>query len=794
MSIQIDPNYPESIRESAEEYNDGFADRQIDLVEASVNSLTTMVFSKDDSISSAAAKVLSDIGMKQPAFLKNAVRVLLARQKGSNEVKAAQALFALGEIFVGKPAAKFITDQGLLQEITDAHNLRVATKEKSAAQAAATMTKSAEKINIDDFVHVPEVANYARAYNDALLTENLEEAFSLVGRLIQSLYSWYSVEPTKFILGNVLLGKLGSQGNRKDFFKNSLNFILKQYAQGEPAQKTISSVILQSILSDVEDIIAPTTVQKLKQEIKFRMEEQRRQSIEAEERRRKIKSMQFEISIGWSPEVKELAQSYNDAISTKKDAQMKKALKALYKLMDSKEERLFMEAADALKNIFNNNPETFKNSGIFDKIIEGYTNEKESYFLGLILPNLRKLKEELNINPFVLESIEEDLAKRMAREEAERKKAEAEAERIRELSVKINGKWNTKVLELAKSLNENFIAEKSRVNSKIIDKSLNELLMAENDALRADAQELLANIATKYWGLAEKQLEKYAKVYASDSDNRHIAIDLFGLMTDGKLRRLLEHNYPDIASTIDDTWEKRLSEVENDALAKKIGEIRFNVTSIKIRDHWNKKLTPLVLKYNNAMKKEIKNDAIEVVQTVVDTVLNERNDERQQHATEFLGLIAAQNIELVAPSIQIIIHNLESSNSNVKVRAINALGEVCKNRPGWAYMGIEKLMGIASNKAEADDFRQKSMRTISEVAKSDALMLLEFLDVITGILQHDPNSTVRTFAAFTLKYLAESIPDQMGDAMKPLQDATHDESIAVRRIADSVLTKIREGL
>jgi hypothetical protein len=763
----------------------------VDLVEAAVNELVSLVFSTDDREREAAAEALSAIGEAQPAFLKNACRVLLARYKGQNPKKGQQAGYALQEIFVGKPAAKFITDPELMAQLELDYNRR---RDGAAAQQvadAATLERAQNQIDLSTVSAMTEVKNYGLAYNKAIVGEDMEGAQQALSGLVQGLFGWHAANKALFIAGNMLLALIGAPESRQPFFKNTVDYLLKLKMQGTPDQAVIASEIMETILDSVQDLLTPDMAARIRADVLRKRDEQRKRATDDEEMRRRVRGLQIDVSLGWEDSMQKLGEAYNAAVAAQNEANLRKVMQALEKNVWSNDDIIRSQAADMLNTIFGKNINIVK--GIVEKLLAKHRAPAASKALGLMVDGLRKFKQELDTTDWVINEIEED---RKAREEEDRQQREArqaEYQRVSEVSIKFDGDWNEEILELVQTLNKNILEHQSQKNVKLIDKNLGNLMKAADPEVREQAQKLFANIGLKYWDTVEAKVDEWLQLFNSDNEHRYLAVDTLGRMYEAGLIEKIREKAPAVADRLPEEWSQRQVDLENEALAKKIKNIRFDVTVVRMRDEWHSKVQKLVLKYNEFIKAENPEGVFDVVKKIVDIVLNERKEEIQTNATEVLGLVAKQNIEMIAPSINYMISLLDSRDLEARYRAIYGLGEVCAQRPGWSYTGLEKLVELTVSDGD-DKTRMRAMQELSKIARQGAIMLVEFLPQLIQVLANDSFKHVRLWAARTLETIADTIPQELQEVIPQLQDALHDEFLLVRKIADNTLTKIRESM
>ena len=255
--------------------------------------------------------------------------------------------------------------------------------------------------------------------------------------------------------------------------------------------------------------------------------------------------------------------------------------------------------------------------------------------------------------------------------------------------------------------------------------------------------------------------------------------------------------YDEVLQNLNNDWANRKQDLENAALMAKGNAIKLDVTQIRIVDSWKSNIQKLVRDYNNAIKLQEMTKVMDVVRKIVDIFMKERNEEQIDQSNQVLGLIAKQNIELISPTIELFLQLLEGKDADKKTRAIKGLGEVTRQRPGWSYSGIEKLVTMSQNDTE-EDFRMKASVEINRIAEKEASMLIEYLPNIVACLVKDPNRQVRRIAASTLGNMATIIAtltaEEQQKAIQSLTDALHDEYMLVRKFADNALTAIREAM
>ncbi|HMF31358.1 MAG TPA: HEAT repeat domain-containing protein, partial [Candidatus Lokiarchaeia archaeon] len=150
------------------------------------------------------------------------------------------------------------------------------------------------------------------------------------------------------------------------------------------------------------------------------------------------------------------------------------------------------------------------------------------------------------------------------------------------------------------------------------------------------------------------------------------------------------------------------------------------------------------------------------------------------------------NIELIAPTITLLLQWADEKDTNKKFRAIQGLGEVGVARPGWAYQAIEKLFKIVESDENAQG-RYKAFTEISRIAKKEMSMVVEYVPSVITALK-DSDKQIRRLAAWTLGQMAEVIPLEAKEAIPALTEALHDEYPLVRTFADKALNLIRKAM
>ncbi|MHA1869938.1 MAG: HEAT repeat domain-containing protein, partial [Promethearchaeota archaeon] len=411
--------------------------------------------------------------------------------------------------------------------------------------------------------------------------------------------------------------------------------------------------------------------------------------------------------------------------------------------------------------------------------------------LAMMIEDIEALKL---IKPQIIEEIKELEKKRLEQEEALRKQKEEERKRIEKIIIKVNGDWDLKLIKFVEKLNQMLLKKNENAAQKMVNNELKVFLSAKEDEFRFQSQEIMVGLAEKYPKFLEKIVKEFLELFNSDNPARFIAVEAFGkIYHAGFIKNILPEIDDELVKKIEQDYDDRRKELENLQMAEKIKHIKIDVQTIKIDDNWPKDIKKICRTYNDAILKQDMPVVVEQVKKIVDIFMNEKKEERLNSAIKVLGNIAKKNIELIAPTINILLEMVDSDVKETKYRAIKALGEVTYQRPGWAYMGIDKLMKTALNDKD-DEARMKAMLELSKVGKKNATMLVEYVPDIIKALSEDKNKHVRRLAAWTLGAMAEVIPLEAKEAIPALTDALHDDYILVRKFADKALQLIRTAM
>jgi hypothetical protein len=176
-------------------------------------------------------------------------------------------------------------------------------------------------------------------------------------------------------------------------------------------------------------------------------------------------------------------------------------------------------------------------------------------------------------------------------------------------------------------------------------------------------------------------------------------------------------------------------------------------------------------------------------ENVVDWLLKEKDDEKFNELINMLGKIVRKKLEFIAPAIDIFLKMVDSKEKDTRFRGIKGLGEIAVQRPGWAYIGIKKLVEL-SREDDLNDARIMALMELSRIGQVNSTMLVEHVEPIIDSLR-DRDQNVRSWAAITIGLMAEAIPVEAKEAIPALREALHDESLLVQQYAYKALELIR---
>jgi hypothetical protein len=783
--------YPDEVKDYVNEYNSGVDNRDINLVGTAINSMVTLVFNPDDEEKRLGSiHALDQIGQVQPGFLKSAVKTLIIRYQGTDDVKKALASAALDAIFIGKKAERLIEDSAVLEELKQKRAAIENQKAEAQAKDAQVLQEIKQtQLDLGIAATIPELRTIGQYYNTCLLNNNEEEAAKTAMGLLNQLIEWYKTQRNNFIPGVLLLGQMGNPTNRKPFFTQIVTELMKLYFQGIKDQKPAAIEITDNIFKDIADLIPSDLAPTVKAEVTRRQTERLDNLNKERQKQAQIVKIKIPISPGWDPSIQQLAADYNKAIIDNNEKTIKMIKAGIVKGLNPSDFRIKKSTTEMIGILISKNPEFIEE--IVKGLIPKYKDANYSEILGNFIDDLEKLKWA---DPQVITELQEAKKQRLIEEEARKKVRQEEYDKLQLITVKFEGDWQKEVTKFMEDLNNSLIKADKKTTTKLIMIELKKLMFVKDDVIRHESQTAFCRIAQKFPDLIEPLIEELVPLYLSTHEQRNFAVDPFGMLYDlGLAEKLFRPKHPDILETLGTEWANRKQELENLELQTKWDAIKADVTQLKINDNWSKQMQIIARDYNTGIKDKKMELVLSCVKKVVDIVMNERKDELQIEATQVLGLIAKKNIELIQPTINLFLELLEGKDTDKKTRAIKGLGEVTRQRPGWAYFGMEKLINIMNNDRD-EDFRVKAAQEIERIANKDPVMMIEHIESILKALTKDPNKHVRRLAAMTLGNMAEVIPLEAQDAIPALTEALHDEFILVKKFADKALTAIREAV
>ena len=774
----------------AQEYNEGIDQKNISIVEMAINTLLGLIFLENEENRNSAIKVLSQIADVQPGFLKGALSVLIMRYQGKDEQKSKYASIALGEIFIGKKAAQMIKDPELLKKIEELHAERKKLAHDEEKDRQEFLKKiEATQIDLKDVSAVNEIKAIGLYYNQAMASDKKDEAYKTTVQLIADLMKWYYSDKALFISGCVLLNKIVDRTKRQEFVEPAIEYLLKMLTQGAKDQVEPSKAIFENIIHSMIDILPKDIGTAILEEVNKKQEELRKQKAEEAERIKSIRSKNIKVEIKWTEDVQKVVNEYNDAVRSNSDKLLNGAIFKLEKLLDSKDERTKDHVGEVLKQLIVKNPPLI--TGIINKLALNRNDKFAIRILGSMVEDLKKIAI---LTDEIISDIEKNYVAIKEEEEKLKKQREEEYQKLQKLQVAYSGDWEEELLKFVESTNQFLIKEDLKGAKKVFDKNIEKFVFNKDETIRQQGFTFFVNSLEKYPDLGADMLDKLAKLYMSEHELHTIGVDVIGLIYErGLHEKLLKEKYPQIFERIEEEWASRKQELENEALKKKIESIVFDVTTIRIKDNWHKTIQKYTQDYNKFIKEKKMNEVIFIVQKVVDIIIKEKKQDLFNDAVDLLGQIAKQNIELIAPTLMMFIKLLDAKDEALKLRVIRGLGEASVQRPGWAYEGIQSLVKLTQEDKDPEA-RRAAIFEIHRVAQKEPTMLIEYIGEFINCLSKDGNEQVRRIAASIFAQIAESLPQEVKEAIPALQDALHDEYKLVRIYADKALNAIRAAL
>ena len=789
LSIEVPAECAEEVKAYIDDYNKAFTNKDITEVDLALNGLVSLVFSTDENIRYWAIWAISKIGQIQYKFLKNIMRVLLNRYKGDDEIKREMASIALGEIVVGKPAQQLIEDNSILQKINEEYQARLNKTIAEEEQKRQYLAK-AEAIQIDltQLKYMSDIFTIGQYYNKSMVDDRLEEAAATLRGLIANLIKWSKENPSNFS-GGIILFKLIAQPNKRPpFMKDIIDYLLGFITKGSEIEKEEAKELILHIYESVMDLLPDDLVNWARMESIKRKEERDKEKEKEKEWRDYLRKYTINVKLKWDMEIQKLCKEYNDAIKNKNQKLLSQIVKPILKSLQSEDELKWKSAGEFLGELLPRITDLVK--PIVLDLLKEYRNPKNSEILSFMIESLKELQLA---KPQIIEAIQEDQKLREAERERLKKEKEEKYKKLEEITIKFEGDWEKKLVKIADNINKLILKNKLPECQKIIDEELKPILQAKELDIRSQAQEYFIRVSEKYPDILSNIVNEFLELFNSNNEARFLAVELFGKTYHaGFLNKIIPSLTDELKKKIEQDYEERRKEIENQLLADKISHIKIDVQTIPIKE-WPKDIQKICRAYNDAILKQDLEKVVKEVEKIVNIFMNDKKEERLNASIEIIGLISKKNIELIAPTINMLLQMVDNENIEIKFKAIRALGEVCIQRPGWAYMGLEKLAQIANNDKN-DEARMKAMLELSKVAKDNSPMLIEYVPNFIKALSEDQNKHVRRLAAWTLGAMAEVIPLEATEAIPALTEALHDEYILVRKFADKALQLIRAAM
>jgi len=789
MKIEIMDNYPEEIKRYIEDYNKGIELQDIMEVNLAIDSLLTLVFHSEKNLRDYAGIILKKIANIQPGFLKKGVQVLLHRYKSNDQEKSEFASIVLG-LITETPAKNLITDSELLQVIQEEHAERVSRKKFEEEQKKEFLQRVMTK-EVSLFGLSGEILRIGQFYNKLIVDEDDIAARKVVEDLITTIIKYYGSEENKedFEMGCTLFKIICDPEKREPFIEDVIKELIKNYELSKKKNREAYTELIINSIASIEDLLPQKYRMDFASLAKKREAEKKKESLQKIKLIQELQKKSINVVVTWEKDVKALANLYNDSIKENNEKGLSKFVDGLKAALFSKDEYIKKSANELYSQILEKNFPLVEQFTL--KMINDYKKPEVSIILQnniQLLANRELLK--LGIKNYLIEQ-------KIAREEFEKKEREKqrkEFERIEKLKIEFSASWDKRLVDVIDQINNFLISEKIKGAEKLILGTMKNYIYAEDSEISKQAIEFLNNVAKKYPKIIKKIMKEIIELFQSEHEARVIAIDLLGLFRKNPNKKLLfeDIDYEKIKDKLKEDLEKRQKDLQQAQLMDKWDAIKLDVTTIVINLEYDKKLQRICRAYNEAIKAKDKEKVIKNVQLIVDWFLEEKNEEKLNQVIEVLGKIAKQNIELIAPAIDMFLKMVDSKDEDKKFRAIKGLGEVTVQRPGWAYMGIEKLVQIV-NSDDNENARMKALLELSRVGRSNPTMLIEHKEPIIAALK-DSNKHVRRLAAYTIGAMAEAIPLEAQEAIPALRDALHDEYFLVRQFADKALKLIRAAM
>ncbi len=782
MKIQKKAEYPPEVGAIVDDYNAGVDRKDITDVDVAVTSIVTNVLSPNAEFRKAALDALVQIGNVQPGFLKNAVRILTSKynQGGERADWASQAIF---KVIIQTKAAPLLTDAEIIKKVKDEENVRTAAQ-RAETQLQTQFLQKVKTVGVDLGGLAGSIFQAGNYYNKCLVDDNFPAAMDAVNKLIDDALANY---PENFIQACLLLGRIGNESNRKEFFKKNLNYLQEKTRSKKKEERPVAEEMLESIIADVVDLLPADMAGKIQAEASKKGEQRKKDAAEKAQREKQISKGSIEINYKWDPVLRDLANEYNTALVANSEKQKLAAIPLLEKFLIDKDDKIRLGAAEFLKQLVAKNKDLVQK--ILDRLLKTSRKPDSSEILGEMLDVLKAINA---CSAETLAQLTEEKKARDAEREKLRLEEQKKFEEIEKVSIKFDSNWEDKIVKICEAFNQLVVNKKEKDAAKLVS-DLDKYMYAEDKEIRKQAATAVLNVSEKYPDFLTDSVKKLVLLFESQHERREIASEDLAIISQSANKDKI---FKDVKKeTVDKIYaenEERMKKADDQALQDKWQSIRMDVVPVQIKQEWPKNVQELMRRYNEAIKNQDKEKVSIEIKTVVDGVMTEKKEDKLTVWIEVLGGIAEKNIELIAPTINLLLEWVSEKSEDKKFRAIQGLGEVAVARPGWAYQAIEKLF----NTIKTDDnqkARIKSFIEIRRIAKKEATMLIEYVDNFTATLK-DANKDIRLQCAMTLDAMADIIASELTDIIEALTEALHDEYPLVRTFADKALNKIRTAM
>ncbi|MHA1150580.1 MAG: HEAT repeat domain-containing protein [Promethearchaeota archaeon] len=790
MSLKLDIKdiYPEEIKRYLLDYNNGIDLQDIMEVNLAIDGLLTLVFHTDPNIRQFSGIVLSKIADLQPGFLKKGVQVLLHRYKGGDTEKSEWASSVLGLLTETK-ARQLIQPPDLLKTILEEHTERLSRIQFEDQQKQDFLEKVKQK-EINFIGITGEYLRTGQYYVKLIIDENVLEAKKVVEGIIANAVSLYGNEDAKddYDQACLLFKIIAKAENREHLINEVTNQLLQSLVNAKKKQKEAYEEFLIEVIDSIKDILPPKVGQEYQSIANKRAMEKKKESLEKMKALQEAQRLAININVTWEKAVKEIAENYNNCMKTKDEKEIARCVEMIKSSLFSKDEYIVKSAIQLYKQLLEKNYTLVEE--FTKKLVKDY---KKSETAIILEDNLDLLDKKGLLEKGIKNFLEQDKAQREAKEREVKEKLRKEFERREKLRVEFSAQWDKRLVDLIDAINEDLINEKVKSAEKAILSTVKNYIYAEDREISKQAIEFFNNVAIKYPDIVKKVMKEFLTLFNSEHEDRHLAVDLFGLLVNNPNKNIVfEGQDQEFFSKLKEEVEKREEEIKQSQLMDKWDAIKLDVATIVVDLDYDKKLQKVCRNYNDAVKGKDLKRAVENVQIIIDWFLNEKEETRLNNVLEVLGKISKQNIELIAPAIDIFLKMVDSKDEDTKFRALKGLGEVAFHRPGWAYLALEKLVDV-SIKDENEKARMKALIELSRIGKQNPTMLIEHIEAIIQAMQ-DPNQQVRRLAVFCINSMSEAIPLEAEQAIPALREALHDSYHLVRLFADKALKNIRAAM